>query len=62
MADGPIKFNKSIDDNLNIENVSRFGRNFSILRVPYALKIINSRITSYEYSIKNNYRSQMLIN
>jgi DNA-directed RNA polymerase II subunit RPB2 len=29
MADGPIKFNKSIDDNLNIENISRFGRNFS---------------------------------
>ena len=40
MADGPIKFNKSIDDNLNIENVSRFGRNFSILRVPYALKLL----------------------
>jgi DNA-directed RNA polymerase II subunit RPB2 len=39
MADGPIKFNKNPDGKLNIENVSKFGRSFSILRVPYSLKL-----------------------
>ena len=44
MADGPIKFNESIGGidyckKLNIENVSKYGRQFSILRIPYALKL-----------------------
>ena len=44
MADGPIKFIESIGNpdpckNLNIENVSKYGRQFSILRIPYALKL-----------------------
>ena len=40
MADGPIKFNTSVDKDLNIENVSKYGRNFSILRIPYAFKLL----------------------
>jgi hypothetical protein len=40
MADGPIKFNTTIDDGLNIENVSKYGRQFSILRIPYAFKLL----------------------
>ena len=40
MCDGPIKFNKTIDGNLNIENISKFGRNFSILKIPYAFKLL----------------------
>ena len=40
MADGPIKFNTTIDKNLNIENVSKYGRQFSILRIPYAFKLL----------------------
>ena len=40
MADGPIKFNTSIDNNLNIENVSKYGRQFSILKIPYAFKLL----------------------
>ena len=34
MVDGPIKFNETIDGNLNIENITRFGRDFSILKNP----------------------------
>ena len=52
MADGPIKFNKSIDDNLNIENVSRFGRNFSILRVPYALKLLIQELQAMNIQLR----------
>jgi len=40
MADGPIKFNTTIDNNLNIENVSKYGRQFSILKIPYAFKLL----------------------
>ena len=40
MADGPIKFNTTIDKNLNIENISKYGRQFSILKIPYAFKLL----------------------
>jgi hypothetical protein len=39
-ADGPINFYNTMDGKMNIENVSRFGRSFSILRIPYALKLL----------------------
>ena len=39
-ADGPIQFKNGLDNTLNLENVSRFGKTFSIVRVPYALKLL----------------------
>ena len=39
-VDGPIKFNKNPDGSMNIQNISRFGRSFSVLRVPYAFKLL----------------------
>ena len=38
--DGPIHFHSNPDGSLNIKNVSRFGRSFSLLRVPYAFKLL----------------------
>jgi hypothetical protein len=41
MVDGPIKFHSTINNNnLHIENISKYGRNFSILRIPYAFKLL----------------------
>ena len=40
MADGPIKFTGLLDDKMNIENITKFGRSFSILRIPYAFKLL----------------------
>jgi DNA-directed RNA polymerase II subunit RPB2 len=40
MVDGPIKFNTTLDGKMNVENISRFGRSFSIVRVPYSLKLM----------------------
>ena len=37
---GPIKFTGSIDSDLNIEYLTKFGRSFSIVRVPYSLKLL----------------------
>ena len=39
-ADGPIKFNTNPDGSQSIMNLSRFGRSFSILRVPYSFKLL----------------------
>ena len=39
-ADGPIKFHMNPDGTQSIMNVSRFGRSFSILNVPYAFKLL----------------------
>jgi len=39
-ADGPIKFVSNPDGSQNIKNLSKFGRSFSILRVPYSLKLL----------------------
>ena len=44
MADGPIRFVGNLEDGLNIQNVSRFGRDFSIVRVPYAFKLLLQEI------------------
>ena len=41
MADGPIKFTGSLEsENLNIENITRFGRSFSVISIPYSLKLL----------------------
>jgi len=39
-ADGPINFHINPDGSMNIKNVSKFGRSFSILRIPYAFKLL----------------------
>jgi hypothetical protein len=40
-ADGPIRFNESIDGKAeNIQQITKFGRSFSIVSVPYTLKLL----------------------
>ena len=39
-VDGPVKFHTTLDGKQNIQNVSRFGRSFSILKIPYSLKLL----------------------
>ena len=39
-SDGPIQFTNTVDGKMNIRTVSRFGRSFSIVRVPYSLKLL----------------------
>jgi DNA-directed RNA polymerase II subunit RPB2 len=41
MADGPLRFFTSMDGKeTHIENITKFGRNFSIVNVPYSLKLL----------------------
>jgi DNA-directed RNA polymerase II subunit RPB2 len=39
-ADGPIHFSANPDGSQNIKNLSKYGRSFSILRIPYAFKLL----------------------
>ena len=44
LADGPVKFNgtnmgNKIED-IKLENITKYGRSFSIVRVPYAFKLL----------------------
>jgi DNA-directed RNA polymerase II subunit RPB2 len=39
-ADGPINFHTNPDGSLNIKNISKFGRSFSLLRIPYSFKLL----------------------
>ena len=40
MADGPLVFNKNIEGNEILDVFSKYGRSFSLLRIPYALKLL----------------------
>ena len=40
MCDGPIKFVGNLENNLNIKNISKFGKDFSVIRVPYCFKLL----------------------
>jgi DNA-directed RNA polymerase II subunit RPB2 len=39
-ADGPLVFNKTIDGKLILDIFSIYGRSFSVLKIPYALKLL----------------------
>jgi DNA-directed RNA polymerase II subunit RPB2 len=39
-ADGPLVFNRSLDGKDILNAISKFGRSFSLVRVPFALKLL----------------------
>jgi DNA-directed RNA polymerase II subunit RPB2 len=39
-SDGPINFHINPDETMNIKNLSKFGRSFSLLRIPYSFKLL----------------------
>ena len=39
-ADGPIKFETNLQKTLNVVNINKLGREFSIVKIPYAFKLL----------------------
>ena len=39
-ADGPLKFSENFENSMNLEVVSKYGKSFSIIRVPYCFKLL----------------------
>ena len=55
MADGPIHFADTLTaDNqaLNIEKMTRFGRSFSVVRVPYAFKLLMQELQAMNVQMR----------
>jgi hypothetical protein len=53
MADGPIQFTGSLDGKtMNIENITRFGREFSIVEVPYTLKLLIQELQTMNIQLR----------
>ena len=52
MADGPLKFTTNINNELNITNISKFGRDFSIIRVPYAFKLLMQELKTMNVQMR----------
>lgn len=41
MADGPLKYVGALSgDNLQVQNVTKYGRSFSVISIPYSLKLL----------------------
>ena len=51
-SDGPLRFVGTLDDGLNIENVSKFGRSFSVIRIPYALKLLVQELQTMNVQLR----------
>ena len=52
MADGPIKFNGDVDENMSIVNISKYGRSFSVVRVPYTFKLLMHELMTMNVQIR----------
>ncbi len=52
--DGPIKFTDPIDETSigNIENVTRYGRSFSIIRIPYTFKLLIQELQTMNVQLR----------
>jgi len=51
-ADGPIKFHTNPDGSLNIKNISKFGRSFSLLRIPYSFKLLIQELQTMNINMR----------
>jgi hypothetical protein len=52
MADGPIKFTGNLLSEMNIDKITRFGRSFSIVRVPYSFKLLMQELMTMNVSMR----------
>ena len=52
LADGPIKFSTALDGSLNVDSVSKYGRSFSIIRVPYSFKLLMQELQTMNVQMR----------
>ena len=52
MADGPIQFTGILPEDIKINNISKYGRDFSIIRIPYAFKLLMQELATMNINIR----------
>lgn len=52
MADGPVKFTGNLLSEMNIDKITRFGRSFSIVRVPYSFKLLIQELMTMNVTMR----------
>ena len=53
MADGPIQFSTSIDGKtVAIDHITRFGRDFSVVAIPYTLKLLIQELQAINVQLR----------
>ena len=52
MADGPLKFIGNLENEMNIIKKSHFGRDFSIIKVPYAFKLLMQELKTMNIQLR----------
>jgi len=52
MADGPIKFTGNLLSDMNIDKITKFGRSFSIVRIPYSFKLLMQELMTMNVSMR----------
>jgi len=53
MADGPIQFTGSLDGTeQHIKNVTKYGRNFSVISIPYSMKLLLQELQTMNIQIR----------
>ena len=52
LIDGPIKYDMEEKDNLNGLKISKFGRNFSIVEVPYCFKLLLQELSTMNIQLR----------
>ena len=51
-ADGPLNFVTNPDGTMNVKCITKFGRSFSIVRVPYALKLLMQELLAMNIQMR----------
>lgn len=52
LIDGPIQFTTDLENKIHLETISRFGRSFSIVAVPYAFKLLIQELAAMNVQLR----------